>query len=83
MPKDFIKQQLGKLLEGKTLLILTEMDFEQLVLAAVPALRAEADELEDEGKFVQAHALQRLARELSSSPNPTELPIRNLSTSVH
>ena len=83
MPSEFVKEQLEKLLIGKVLLILDETDFEEIVLAAVPSLIGEADDLEKEGNFVKAQQLQRIARELDTSPTKQKPPIINISQAVH
>ena len=84
MPSEFVKQQLEKLLEGKVLMILPEDDFEELVLAAVPALECEARELEyDELNLPKARRLQRIAHEVDNCPTKQSPRIINLSNIVH
>jgi hypothetical protein len=84
MNKTFLLEQLDKLFDHKTILVLNEDDLENLILIAVPGLLADADELERTGSVFQARKLRALARELDNVPKPTNTPhIINLSDHVH
>ena len=84
MNKTFLLEQLEKLFDHKTILVLNEDDLENLILVAVPGLLADADELERTGSVFQARKLRALARELDRVPKPTNVPrLINLSDHVH
>jgi hypothetical protein len=72
MKENFIREQLLKLFDGKVILVLDEDDLEPLILAAVPALRLEAEELLEEsenfGNRLTSNKLRRLANELHALP---------------
>ena len=85
MDKKFLLGQLSKLFKTKTILVIDDDDLEHLIIAAVPNLNLEADDLEtgSHGDRVQAGRLRTLALDLHSIPNNNLPSIVNISTSMN
>ena len=70
---------------SKKILVIDDDDLENLVIAAVPNLNLEADDLElgSHGERLKALRLRSLASDLNSLPSTNLPPVVNISNNVN
>jgi hypothetical protein len=85
MDQKFLLKQVSKLFKNKTIIVLDDSDLEDLIIAAVPNLNLEADDLENgsHGDRVQANRLRLLASDLNSIPNKKVPSVVNISKQLN